>query len=120
MENPYPQPYSPEHKTWAIAWRNGIAAASWVFDGNTTRETYERFLNGIESGDPEILDSVREPSLSGEYGDDYSEDDLMSEVGWVPHDGTLLRDDLANIYNETVSQAFWYEIERMARYQVEE
>jgi hypothetical protein len=115
---PY-NPSTPEARVWRQAQTNGKAAASWVFDGNTTRETYARMLKGIDDGDPEVMDSVRTPSLSGEYGDDYSEDDLMSDVGWVPNDGTDMRSDLAEQYNVEVSAAFWHEVERMARDQVE-
>jgi hypothetical protein len=100
---------------WAKAQEHGKAAASWVFDGNTPQDTYRYFIRGIEDGDPAVLEGVREPSLSGEYGDDYSEDELMADVGWVPHDGTDLRDELAHQYNEEVSAAFWHEVERLAR-----
>lgn len=120
MTNPYPMPNTPEHKVWDVAQANGKAAASWVFDGNTTRETYARFIKGLDDGDPMILDSVRTPSLSGEFADDYSEDELMSDIGWVPHDGTDLRDALAEQYNQDVSEAFWTEVERVARYQLTE
>jgi len=107
-------PNTPEFRVWVKAQENGRAAASWIFDGNTTRETYARFADGIEEGDPEVMDSVRTPSLAGEYGDDYSEDDLMADTGWVPHDGTDLRDALAEQYNTDVSAAFWGEVERQA------
>lgn len=105
---------TPEHRVWTVAQDKGQAAASWVFDGNTTQETYRRFIRGIADGDPEVLDSVREPSLSGEFADDYSEDQLMTDVGWVPHDGTDMRDDLATQYNDEVSTAFWTAVERAA------
>ena len=110
--NPYSQ-YTPEHKVWEIAQDNGIAAASWVFDGR--QDAYRIVLNGIEDCDPEVLDYFRVPSLSGEFADDYSEDDLMGDVGWVPNDGTMLRDDLADQYNREVSDSFWSEVERIAR-----
>lgn len=116
---PY-NPSTPEARTWRVAQANGKAAASWVFDGNTNRETYAHVLKGIEDGDPEVMDSIRTPSLSGEFADDYSEAQLMSDIGWVPNDGTDMRDELAEQYNTEVSAAFWHEVERAARYQVEE
>jgi hypothetical protein len=117
--NPY-TPYTPESQVWETAQKNGRDAASWIFDGNTTRETYERFQKGIDEGDPEVLDSVRTPSLSGEYSDDYSEEQLMEDCGYVDHDGTDLRNALAEQYLLEVSTAFWHEIERMARHQLED
>ncbi len=45
----------------------GRAAASWVFDGNTTTEEYARVLFGIEDGDPEVLDALPSPDLSGQW-----------------------------------------------------
>lgn len=35
-----------------LGYRAGEAAGSWVIDGNTSRETCERILRGIEEGDP--------------------------------------------------------------------
>jgi len=115
--NPY-APYTPEHRVWAKAQEHGKAAASWVFDGNTPQEQYARVLQGIEDGDPEVMDAYRAPDLSGEYADSYSEDDLMADIGWVPHDGTAMRDDLAGQFNADVSAAFWHEVERLACNQV--
>jgi hypothetical protein len=112
--NPYIQ-YTPEHRVWAIAQEHGKAAASWVTDGNTPQETYRYFLRGIEDGDPAVMDSIRTPELSGEHGDEYTEDALMADAGWVPHDGTDLRDELASQYNDEVSAAFWHEVERACR-----
>ena len=112
--NPYAQ-YTPEHRTWKLAQHDGRAAAQWVFDGTTDQATYQRFARGIAGGDPEVMDSVREPSLSGEFSGEFTEDQLMAEVGWVPHDGTDMRDALAEQYNQEVSAAFWHEVERLAR-----
>ena len=106
---------TPEYRVWKIARDNGKAAASWVFDGNTPRETYAAVLRGIENDDPEVMDAYRTPDFSGEYADDYSEDDLMRDADWVPNDGTDLRDALTSQYLQEVSDAFWGEIERTAR-----
>lgn len=84
----------------------GEAAASWVFDGNTNRATYELALKGIEDGDPEILDLISPPNwLSGEYaGESISE---------------LLGDDVTDAqmtaYEEAADMAFWRMVERDAR-----
>lgn len=117
--NPYTN-YTPEARVWEVAQKMGKNAASHVFDGNTTKDTYQHVLKGILEGDPEVMDAYREPDLSGEYGDDYSEEDLMADAGWVPHDGTALRDELAQQYNSEASDAFWHELERMCSYQLDD
>jgi hypothetical protein len=112
-------PNTPEYQVWKIAQENGVGAASWVFDGNTSGETYRRVLAGIKACDPLIMDAFRTPSLSGEYADDYSDLDLLRDIGWVEHDGLDLRDNLLDQYSEDVSAAFWAEVERLAKEQVE-
>lgn len=121
--NAYGSPYAPntpEHRVWEQAQEHGRAAASWVFDGNTDKATYQRFLKGIDDGDPEVLDSIHSPvgDLSGDG--DYTVDDLMADAGWVPHDGTDLRDALAEQYACEVPQAFWDEVGRQAVEQLKE
>jgi hypothetical protein len=86
----------------------GQARASWVFDGNTDAETYARVLQGIEDGDPEIMDALSVSPLSGEWagesmteilGDDYTDED-------------------ADEYEQAFQDVYWAEIERVCRYQV--
>lgn len=113
--NPYP-PYSPEHRCWAIAQQHGRNAASWIDidSGNAAP-----ILAGIADGDPEILDAYRTPSLAGEYAGDYSEAELLRDCGVVPHDGTLLREEIAEQYLAEVSEAFWAEVEHRCRYHLD-
>lgn len=106
--------YTSESAVWEKAQENGKAAASWVFDGNTTMETFQHVLKGIQNVDPGIMDALRVPSLSGEYSDEFSEQDLIEEVNWVPHDGTETLSDLCDQYNDEVSTAFWEAVERVA------
>lgn len=105
--NPYPQ-YTPEHRVWAIARKHGQASASWVTDGNTTKDRYRELLTGIREGDPAVLDSLPSPGL----GEGYEARDLLAEAGWVPHDGTALRDELIEQYEAGVQEAFWHQVER--------
>ncbi len=98
----------------------GENAASWVFDGNTARETYERVLRGIENGDPEILDAFRTPSLSGEYADDPTPRTLAEAYDIDERcdpDGTLL-DEACTEWEGAASQAFWFTLERECRRQL--
>jgi hypothetical protein len=90
----------------------GIAAASWVFGDRTTPRTYAWYAQGIADGDPEVMDSLREPSLSGEFSDDYSERDLAYDLGFSDGDDI---DDEAEAWNAAASESFWAEVERIAR-----
>ena len=91
----------------------GRAAGTWVIDGTTTEETARRILRGIDDGDPEILDMQPAP-LSGEYaGESVSE---LSERFGIPLDD----DFVATAFETAYSEAYWAEVERAARYQVED
>lgn len=104
-DNPYPQ-YSPEHAAWEVGRQNGINAASWPAINESNAE---RILQG---GDPY---EFAEPNLTGERAGDYSEADLLSDTGYVPHDGEILRDELCEIYESSAADAFWGEIDRRCR-----
>jgi hypothetical protein len=103
-----------EDKIRDIARRNGEAAASWVFDGNTDEATYARVARMLDDGDPELYGTYRTPSLSGEFAGDYNETDLCDELGISDQD-TVARDAAASIYMDEVDSAFWREVERLAR-----
>src|ERR1019366_10814787 len=96
-----------------IGAEHGRNAASWVFDGNTSDETYRRVLAGIGDGDPRIMDSYRTPDLSGEYAGDYTDSDLAADLGISQ--GSDEMDDAATAYNDAASEGFWSEVERVAR-----
>jgi hypothetical protein len=104
-----------------IGTEHGRNAASWVFDGNTSDGTYRRVLAGIEDGDPMIMDAHRTPDLSGEFVGDYSESQLITEVGLgnrerMPDDDwTEAVSEAATAYSDAASEAFWAEVERTAR-----
>jgi hypothetical protein len=102
-----------------IGERNGKNAASWVFDGNTAIETYQTVLSGLNEGDPLVYDMFREPHLSGENADDYSERDLADEVGIEYTTATVEEMGLiGDAYLEAAQTAFWHEVERIARLQL--
>ncbi len=98
----------------------GKAAASWCFDGNTTRETYLAFLKGAEDGDPAVLDRFNLPNLSGEYADDPTPQSLAEDYGISEDDkrAEWLIDDLCTEWENAAHTAFWDELERVARFQV--
>jgi len=112
----------------AIGREHGQAAASWVFNGNTTAATYRTVLRGFEDGDPAILDSYRTPNLSGEYADDYSEGDLLADLdlpaSWqvcpLPEfEREELISEIADAYNDAASETFWQAIETTCREHIE-
>ncbi len=96
---------------------HGKAAASWYFDGNTDRATYARVLQGLDEGDPAILDSLPSSPLSGEWADEPTPRSVLDAIG-VTEDEDDARDDYLSAYEDAFSQASQDEVERVARLQV--
>jgi hypothetical protein len=94
---------------------HGLAAASWVFDGNTDTATYRRVAQGLADGDPEILDALPYPDLSGQWSDTPSSRDVLAELaadlGTIHPDDS---DDILNAYEDAWVTAAHGEIERVA------
>lgn len=92
---------------------HGRAAGTWVTDGNTDNATYWRILDGLDKGDPEVLDRLPSAPLSGEWADGYLLSDLSADVGVAETvDGF---DDLATAYEMAWSDAMTTEVERACR-----
>lgn len=98
-----------------IGAEHGRNAASWVFDGNTSEATYRKIVAGLDSGDPEILDALPGPDLSGEWADGYSLRDLERDLGrdTEPAD-EWAADDAANAYEWAYRDAMQMEVYRIA------
>ena len=60
-------------------YERGTAAGSWLLDGNSSEEAARRLLQGIEDGDPEILDALPSAPLSGEWADSPTPSEVL---GW--------------------------------------
>ena len=90
---------------------DGRAAASWIFDGNTSDETYRQILAGIEDGDPEVMDSLPVPDLSGEWADRMTATELLDMVGGTEDEAT----DVFEAYEVAFSRAVTDEAESAAR-----
>lgn len=86
----------------------GKAAATWVFDGNTPDEAYQRVLRGIDDGDPAILDAIEPPAIGPAAG--YDQDDLARDLGLDP-----ALQDAVPAYTDAFTGSFWTEVERAAR-----
>lgn len=105
-----------------IGTEHGRNAASYVWDGNTDVSTYRAYLKGSDDGDPMVLDAYNPPNLSGEFADDYDETSLRSDIAYATDDYEIsdeAMDDAANAYNDAASEAFYAELERVARVHVQ-
>ena len=89
----------------------GKTAASWVFDGNTPGEEYQRVLRGIDEGDPAVPGATEPPAIGPGAG--YDQDDLARDLGIEPGDRALPR--AVSAYAGAFTGAFWQETERAAR-----
>lgn len=96
----------------------GLAAASWVFDGNTPQRTYRAFLRAWDDGDP-VLDNYAPTSgwLSGEWADTPTPDTLARDLGITDPDEI---DAACDAYEDAATEAYWAELERVARLMVGE
>lgn len=94
----------------------GISAAGWFFDGNTEREQYVAVLRGLMDGDPEVMDSLPCPDLSGEWADDPTPASVLAELGLEEDfDGA---DEVLSAWEEGAAQGVTQEIERVCRLQL--
>ncbi len=92
---------------------DGKAAGSWVVDGNTTEETARKILQGLDDGDPEILDNLPSGPLSGEYADGTLPRDVLGWYGLEETDNES--DDVLRAYEDGWSEGMTDEVERSAR-----
>ena len=83
----------------------GRAAATWVFDGSTPEEAYQRVLRGIDEGDPAVLDAIEPPAIGPAAG--YDQDDLARDLGIEPGDRALPR--AVSAYADAFTGSFWRE-----------
>jgi hypothetical protein len=111
-----------EAKARAFGARLGKEAAGHCFDGNTPTEEYRKVFDGVAEGDPAVM--MMEPApLSGEWADGLVEKDVLVEAG-VPERGQTVpgADYYASVieaFEDAFSTAFWDEIDRVCRYQLE-
>lgn len=96
---------------------HGQAAGAYVVDGNTPTATLARLLDGIDTGDPEIIDALPASPLSGEWADGYTVRDLIRDAGLDEDDEDIetVLDELATVYEDAWSAAMVGEVERAAR-----
>jgi hypothetical protein len=91
---------------------HGVTAGSWVLNGNSTAETARRLLEGIEEGDPEIMDALPSSPLSGEWADGVLPRDVL---GWYDLDEDhVAADDVLSAFEAGFSRGVADEVVRSA------
>lgn len=98
----------------------GVNAAAWweqdAIGGRATRgerETAECTLKGLENGDPETIDSLPFPNLSGEWADEQVPEDIYRELGVQPEPED--EQDICEAWETAASDAVVSEVERLCR-----
>ena len=100
--------------------RAGRNAASWCIDGNTTDETLRRLVQGLEDGDPMILDAYRTPNLSGEFADDPTPRTLQADYDVSDKRWDDIGDGVCNAWQDAADEAFRHALEATARRRLED
>lgn len=91
----------------------GLAAGSWIIDGNTSTDTARAILRGIEDGDPAVLDQLPASPLSGEWADGLLPRDVLT---WYDRDEDADdADDILTAYEDGYSAGVLEKVERSAR-----
>ena len=106
-----------EERARQLGFDAGQAAGTWVFDGNTDTRTYAKMLEGIEEGDPEILDKLPNMApLSGEWADGPTPASLLSELGLNPDEPEEWFDGLLDAYEVGYHDGVVFEVTATARH----
>jgi len=92
---------------------DGEAAASWIVPNNCDDPFMfvSRILTGMEEGDPEIMDSLPEPRLGGEWADDPTWEQVCIEE--VDHYGLDGEQDLLGVYNDAFHEGVESQLRKM-------
>jgi hypothetical protein len=83
--------------------QDGLSAASWIED-----DALPFLMHGYQEGDPEILDCLPHPDLSGEWADGRTWYSLAKDCGLDPD----VDNDLALEVCDTYEDAFHTAVER--------
>jgi hypothetical protein len=95
-----------EHGRNAADWwrQDAIGGRVWGDGQRMARDV----LQGLEDGDPAVLDSLPGPDLSGQFADGYSSRDLLRDLGVKDGDASFwegLTDELFTAYETSYSNA---------------
>lgn len=83
---------------------HGRSTGSWVIDGNTSDETIHTLLQGLEDGDPAVLDSLPADPLSGEWADDPTPASVLQEFSYTDDDPAI-DDEILQAYEDGFYEA---------------
>lgn len=100
-------------KAFDLGYGAGKSTGSWVIDGNTSSRAAHRILQGIEDGDPEIMD-MRPNPLSGEWADGPTTRDVVEDCD-VSYDPEGDYTELLDSYEEGFDQGFWDQVQHAAK-----
>ena len=91
---------------------DGENAASWMIDGNTPDPFMfvSKILTGMEDGDPEIMDMLPEPHISGEWADDPTWEQVCQDEIERYEDG---EDELFAVYTEAFHEGVEVQLRKM-------
>lgn len=104
------------------------AAASWVIDGNTSREHIKRMVKWFDDGDPQLDQYLPSyPNLSGEWSNGLTPAKLYEEITGtelLPNSNNIVGmlaecAEISEAFNEGVADHFRPECERILRAAVE-
>lgn len=111
-----------EREAFELGAAAGLAAASWVADGNTSPDHFARVLAMMDDGDPQAYDYLPTwPNLSGEWADSPTRDSLAGEiigeriVDADDETAERLTDEIADAWEAGVASTFEAECERILR-----
>jgi len=91
----------------------GVAAGTWLLDGNSTEDDARTLLQGLEDGDPAVLESLPSSPLSGEWADAPLPRDVLEPYGMTDDDDAA--DDILSAYEDGYDEGVIDEAERSAR-----
>jgi len=104
-----------------IGREHGTAAAEWYIgeilyrSSGDTRLAFQNLQRGLDDGDPDVLDDLPYPDLSGEMADGYTPARLAEDLDIDADDYPEDMDDLCLSYEEGFNLACQAEVERIAR-----
>ena len=103
----------------------GLAAASWVTDGNDNRDDFADILEMLDNGDPQVDEYLpQRPDLSGEWADsptprslfeDITGLDAHAESSWNYDGYQAVLEVICEAWEDGVSEVFETECERILR-----
>lgn len=109
-----------EREAFALGAAAGLAAASWVADGNTSPEHIARMIAWMDDGDPMAFDYLPAmPNLSGEWADGPTPQSVYDEVYGLDTTDVGVDDwalePIADAWEAGVASTFEYECKRILR-----